>query len=570
MLTGVLARAAAAVDKIIKDPIGFVHNLVNGVKAGLDNFVANIGTHLQKGLMGWLLGTLADAGIQLPETFDLKGILSLVMQVLGLTYPNIRKRAVSILGEGIVGKLEEAAEIFKILITQGPSGLWDYIKDKIGDLKATVIDGIKSFVTESVVVAGITWIVSLLNPASAFVKAAKAIYDIVMFFVNNGSKIMSLVNAIIDSVSAIADGNIGVAAAAVEKALGKAVAPAISFLASLLGLGGISEKIRSIIEKIQGPINTAIDWVIHKAVSLVKSIGGLFGGKKKEDKISETNDPEHDAKIQAGLLDIDQEEQKYIKDGRISRVNAEKIVIAVKKKHAVFKSISVVEAGDRWNYHYTGSDGGTKEGELKDAPTARFKIKKIQIDDKEIQGAIKAAKRHWLPFETEMTRLVTSGAFPEVEEEFAKPGSELGQWKTQERIPGTGTIEDEALAKFRKPDILREVKTAGSILEVHALEITMEKDFTKVDPSASSGPTGREDALRKATQIFHTMHLLKEKYDNIIESDKEAKVKVIFVYHIFTPTPNTEEEKNTTALLKEMVDAKKAPFNARIIWYHVP
>jgi hypothetical protein len=311
--------------------------------------------------MGWLLGTLADAGIQLPETFDLKGILSLVMQVLGLTYPNIRKRAVSILGPDIVSKLEQAAEIFKILITQGPSGLWEYIKDKIGDLKATVIDGIKSFVTESVVVAGITWIVSLLNPASAFVKAAKAIYDIVMFFVNNGSKIMSLVNAIIDSVSAIADGNIGVAAAAVENALGKTIAPAISFLASLLGLGGISDKIRSIIEKIQGPVNKAIDWVIQKAVDLVKAAGNLFGIGKKEEK-QKDEDPEKALKVEAGLVALDQEGQHFVKDGKIAREDAEKVAAKVKSDHPIFKSLVVVDGGGTWDYDYVASPGKKSKG----------------------------------------------------------------------------------------------------------------------------------------------------------------------------------------------------------------
>jgi len=244
MLLGVFSRAAAAIDKIIKDPIGFLRNLVNGIKQGLEKFIANIGAHLQKGLVDWLFGTLSKAGITMPKSFDFKGILDLVLQVLGLTYPNIRKRAVGILGEKTVKTLETAAEIFKILITQGPAGIWEYIKEKIGDLKETVIEGIKSFLMEKVIMAGITWIIGLLNPASAFVKAAKAIYDIVMFFVNKGSQIISLVNAIIDSVSAIADGAIGVAATAVENALAKAVPVVIGFLASLLGLGGIDEKIK--------------------------------------------------------------------------------------------------------------------------------------------------------------------------------------------------------------------------------------------------------------------------------------------------------------------------------------
>jgi hypothetical protein len=283
MLLNVLARAVSVIGTIISDPIGFLGNLVSGVMQGLRNFMANLAQHLKKGLMDWLFGALAGAGIQMPESFDVKGILSLVLQVLGLTYVNIRARAVHIVGEPIVARLEQAAEIFTIMITEGPAGLWNWIKEKVGDLKAMVLDGIQNFVMEKVIIAGITWIISLLNPASAFIKACKAIYDIVMFFVQRGSQIIELVNAVLDSIAAIAQGALGAAANAVENALAKAIPVVIGFLASLLGLGGMSDKIRAIIDKIRAPINAAIDWVINKAVQLVKAAGKLFGfGRDKE------------------------------------------------------------------------------------------------------------------------------------------------------------------------------------------------------------------------------------------------------------------------------------------------
>ena len=61
-----------------------------------------------------------------------------------------------------------------------------------------------------------------------------------MFFIERGTQIIALVNAIIDSIAAIAKGSIGVAATLVENALAKAIPVAIGFLASLLGLGDIS------------------------------------------------------------------------------------------------------------------------------------------------------------------------------------------------------------------------------------------------------------------------------------------------------------------------------------------
>jgi hypothetical protein len=274
MLLGVLVRAAAVIDKIIADPIAFLGNLVAAVKQGLHQFVGNILTHLKTGLMGWLFGALAEAGIQLPEHFDLKGILGLVLQLLGLTYENLRARAVGVLGEKAVAAMEKTVDIFKTLATEGIAGIWKFIVDKLTTLKDTMLAQVQDFVVTKIITAGVTWLVSMLNPASAFVRACKMIYDVVMFFVERGSQIMGLVNAVIDGAGAIASGAIGGAANLVEQALAKALPVAISFLASLLGLGGIAEKIKSVIQAIQAPVNKAIDTVINGAVNLFKKLGG--------------------------------------------------------------------------------------------------------------------------------------------------------------------------------------------------------------------------------------------------------------------------------------------------------
>ena len=278
MLLGVLAKAADVIGDIIADPIGFLGHLIDGVKSGLTRFLGNIATHLQEGLMGWLFGAIGRAGITLPKTFDAAGILDLVMQVLGLTYRNIRARVVKLVGEPVMARLEQTVDVFKTLMIEGPIGLFRWIKDKIGDLEDLVLGQIKTFIIEKVIKAGITWLIAFMNPAAAFIKACKAIYDIVMFVIERGSEIMEFVRSILDSVGAIAKGAIGVVAEKVESSLAKALPLAISFLASLLGLGGISEKIHSVIEKVQAPISKAVDFIVMGAVKGAKK---LFGGAKK-------------------------------------------------------------------------------------------------------------------------------------------------------------------------------------------------------------------------------------------------------------------------------------------------
>jgi hypothetical protein len=275
MLLNVLQRAANAIDRIIADPIGFLGKLVNAVKAGLNQFLSNIVSHLKKGLLGWLFGALAEAGITLPEKFDLKGILNLVLSILGLTWANIRSRIVAQIGEPVMAKLEQVVEVFKIIVTEGLGGLWKWILQKLGDFKEMVMGQIRSFIQEKVIMAGVTWLIGLLNPAAAFIKACKAIYDVVMFFVEKGQQIKEFVDSILDSVESILGGGVGAVANLIENTLAKIIPLAISFLASLLGLGGIGEKIRSIIETIQKPVNKAIDTVIGGALKIGKK---LFGG----------------------------------------------------------------------------------------------------------------------------------------------------------------------------------------------------------------------------------------------------------------------------------------------------
>lgn len=280
MLMGMLAKAAGAIGKIIQDPIGFLGNLVAGLKQGFMGFMGNIANHLKKGLLGWLTGALAGAGIEMPKSFDLKGIFALVTSLLGLTYQAMRDRVANKVGEKKVSALEKGFDMFIIWKNEGAAGLWKFIQDKLTTLKDMVIGGIQSFVTESIISAGVTWILSLLNPASAFVRACKMIIDVIMFFVERGSQIADLVNAVLDSVSSIADGAIGVAAKLVEGALGKALPVVIGFLASLIGLGGISGKIRGLIEQARELIDKAIDWVMSKAITFVKKLGGKLGGSK--------------------------------------------------------------------------------------------------------------------------------------------------------------------------------------------------------------------------------------------------------------------------------------------------
>ena len=375
MLLDTLGRAASVIGDIVQHPIRFLGNLIGAVKTGISNFVSNIGRHLKQGLLDWLFGEVAEAGIQMPGSFDLRGIASLVLQVLGITYAHFRARAVSLLGEKVVSGIEKTAEVFKKIAVEGPVALWDWIKEKLGDLKSVVLDQIQDFVVTKVITAGVTWLIGLLNPASAFFKACKAIYDIITFFVERGSQIAVLVNAIIDSVAAIAAGAIDNAAAMVENAMARAVPVIIGFLAALLGIGGLGEKIKSVIATIRRPVETAMDWVIGKASALVSRAGQAVSGFAKRDSRAEhPDDPRKQARIDAGVHALAIATQNDEKDGKIDEPHARKVAAKVRADHPVFQSITVLDVGDRWDYEYRASRNtvsGAKKAEIGDSPQGR-------------------------------------------------------------------------------------------------------------------------------------------------------------------------------------------------------
>ena len=293
MLMGVLAKAAQAVKAIIKDPIGFLGKLVSAVGAGLKQFIGNIGAHLQKGLISWLLGTAAKAGLQLPAKFDLKGILQLIASLLGLTWGSIRGRVVAKgVPEQAMTAVEAGVPVAQKIQREGIGRVWDDIKERIGDLKTTLITKVSEYLIPTVLIAGITWIVSLLNPASAFIKACKAIIDIVMFIVERGAQIIEFVNAVLDAVIAIAAGGTGGVPGLIEAALAKSIPVLIGFLAALLGIGGIANKVKSLFQALSKPVMKAVDWVVAKIVKLGKAIWNKMkaAGNKVKDRFGRDKD----------------------------------------------------------------------------------------------------------------------------------------------------------------------------------------------------------------------------------------------------------------------------------------
>jgi hypothetical protein len=280
-LLGVLKKAANTIDIILDDPIQFLKYLLSAIKQGFNQFVDNIWTHLKAGFIAWLFGSLTKLGIELPTDLNLWSILKLVLGVLGITYARMREKAVKLLGPTAVTIIEKVGEYIYALITGGPQALWEKVKEDLSNLKEMVIDAIQDWLITTLIKKAVAKIVSLFNPAGAIIQAILLIVDVVRFVVEKANQILDFVEAVVNSLYDIATGSIGTAANWIEKALGKMIPILIGFLADLLGLGGITEKIKEFIKKVQSKVDKAIDKAIAKVVALVKKlVGAVKSGAK--------------------------------------------------------------------------------------------------------------------------------------------------------------------------------------------------------------------------------------------------------------------------------------------------
>lgn len=391
MLTKMVGAAVDAIGAILADPIGFLGNLITGVGQGFQKFGANISKHLPSGLVTWLTGAMSGVGIQMPQdVFSLEGIFSLVTQSLGLTWDYVREKAVKLMGERAVATAESSFEIFSVLREKGIGGAWEHLQEQFADLKDTVMGAISQMLITQVVQAGIKWVLGLLTPAGAFVKAAMMIINIVEFFVNQGSRIVELVNAFIASISALATGSVGKVAELIERALALSIPVLIDFLAKLLGVGKVADKVQEIFGKVRGRIDKAIDGFILKAQKWFKDKKGRR--QERRDRRKEEREQDKDEQDGADNADNKTKVKTAIKEGAAVVENEEftdKVIQQkleeLEKKHKLQDlSARLQEETAEWHtYHLQGKLGNTRKSKtIKRKPTKAENEEEVNEEDR--------------------------------------------------------------------------------------------------------------------------------------------------------------------------------------------
>lgn len=284
----IIQAAGAVLMTILEDPLGFAKNLFAAVIKGFQQFGGNIWEHIKKGLLGWLFGTLQGLDLQMPERLDFKGLISIALQIVGLTYANFRTVMVKKLGTNGERKMrfiEKSVDVVTILLKEGFIGIWQRALQMFDNFRETIIGGIRDFVIKSLIMGGLSWIAGLSNPVGAVVKVVLSIYNMIVVFLERLDQILEVARSIFSSIGAIAAGRIQEAADFIERTIASTIPVVISFLAALVPVTGIVNSIRNIIGKLKGSVARVIEklvtFITKKAQKLFSRLVAKINSKRK-------------------------------------------------------------------------------------------------------------------------------------------------------------------------------------------------------------------------------------------------------------------------------------------------
>jgi hypothetical protein len=212
------------------------------------------------------------------------------------------------LGAETVGKIRSAIDkltgIWTFLVEvqrDGIRAISRFLAGQLSGLWDSLLGMAKSFLMDRVITVGTTKLLSLLDPTGimAVVNSFAAFFNAVRSAFEYFNDILQIVAGYVNTLAAVAQGNIGPGAAMLEQGLAASIPVAIGFLAAQVGLGNVPEKIVELIEQLRVLVDKGIDWLIQKAIALGKAALKALGLGPKEEAGGE-----HDARLKAATADV--------------------------------------------------------------------------------------------------------------------------------------------------------------------------------------------------------------------------------------------------------------------------
>lgn len=284
LIVSVFHKALAAWDTVSKAPIVFIKTTVRAIGHGFHLLKQNWKTHLAYGLEGWLFGELADRNIHPPSSWkEPKQLFLFAMDVLGLSvnhiYELLEKRFDPIKVRAFRQRMGQVAAVLdwidkSIDVTKSPKenaqGIWNQAKE----FGKTILTGIAEWVTAQILVELGEMAAAAAASAglSEVLDAVRRIYRVLVSVKRYLSKILHMVEQGLDKVLDLAAGKVESVGETFEKIMHMGMPVVIGFLAAQVGLGGIAEEIKSIVDDLRETVDKAILWFIDKIKSGIDAV----------------------------------------------------------------------------------------------------------------------------------------------------------------------------------------------------------------------------------------------------------------------------------------------------------
>ena len=280
-------KIGQASDAVFEKPMEFLKSVGRAMAQGFKQFFKNALSHVGYGIRTWLLGPLQDAGVELPQSWtDFRGIFRMVVQLLGITLDHVFElmekridpKKVKRLRQ-VVGVLTGAWEWLKVAMEEGPEGLWKKLTEQLKNLGTMVLDMAIDWVMKRVIAYGSARLATYLDPTGimAVVNTIVTIYQAIQTVMEYLRSILETVNRVLDGILDLTRGVIKTGADALEGGLRMIMPIVISFVARWVGLGGLGDKIREMIENIRQKVDDGILWLIDKGKAAVDAVLRVVG-----------------------------------------------------------------------------------------------------------------------------------------------------------------------------------------------------------------------------------------------------------------------------------------------------
>ena len=287
MLVTVLNKAMNAWDTISKKPLDFLKNTVRSLARGFGLLWKNFKSHLEFGLQGWLFGGLQEKNINPPASWtDPKALFFFVLDVLGLSVAHVfdllKQRFNPERVEALrtwYGRISRVMDWINrtIDVNKSPAENTRGLIEQAKDFGKSILTDIATWVTVKVgeELALLAASAAASAGLSEVVDIARRIYKALVTAKRWAGQLLGMANNALDNILDIASGAVEKVGTKFEGILHQGMPVVIGFLADQVGLGGVGEEMRSIVDKLRAQVDKAILWLIDKVKAALDSVVGL-------------------------------------------------------------------------------------------------------------------------------------------------------------------------------------------------------------------------------------------------------------------------------------------------------